>query len=175
MKYVLLGVAIAVLIGAYICLAIYVDPPLIRRKQMTLYYLDPDPQVSARMMTTKYIPRQLVLATNILASSYNLPHAFHRAPLNNKGKLYGRGPWCHPWTTWSRESMDHWCWILAHACELNNQHKCKYVGDHFCQGPLSYMSYYYAQWLPLNGFRDPPNIKPRLARYDFTLKYAKAA
>jgi len=86
---------------------------------MNIFVLHNDPIVSAQLMCDKHVVKMILESAQMLCSPFPQGNAPYRQAFYN-----------HPCTKWSRESLDNYEWLLAHAYGLLDQYFERYEKIH---------------------------------------------
>lgn len=93
---------------------------------MNIFYLNEKPNVSARWLCDKHVPKMLLETCQMLST------ALHRqAPHLIKGDSVYRSAYVnHPMTKWVGDSLGNFLWAYDHALEINNEYQYRFGKIH---------------------------------------------
>lgn len=117
---------------------------------MNIFYLHEDPILAAKQLCDRHICKMQIESAQMLCTAHW--ESGSSAP-------YKRAHKNHPSTKWTRESLDHYRWLVLHGIEICNQFTIRYNKRHKTQDIL--------EWLKVNepnipriGFKEPPQCMP---------------
>lgn len=117
---------------------------------MNIFYLDENPKTAAAMLCDQHIRKMQIESAQMCCTAHwetggNAP--YKRAHKN------------HPSTIWTRQSIQHYRWLITHGLEICNEFTKRYGKHHKTQDVLEWCRDNEPN-LPDNGFTPPPQCMP---------------
>ena len=130
---------------------------------MNIFYLDENPKTAAIMLCDQHIRKMQIESAQMCCTAHwetggNAP--YKRAHKN------------HPSTIWTRQSIQHYRWLIAHGLEICNEFTIRYGKLHKTQGVLEWCRDNEPS-LPDNGFTPPPQCMPDVYKKSNTIEAYK--
>lgn len=127
---------------------------------MNIFYLDPDPCVSAKMLVDQHVLKMGIESAQMLSTAHWMTGG--TAP-------YKKAHVNHPSTKWTRDSIDHYRWLAIHAKAILQEYTSRYGKIHKTEEIVD--------WLIINepnilngGFVPPPQCMPEEYKNENTVK-----
>jgi hypothetical protein len=118
--------------------------------KMNIFYINPDPIVAAQELCDDHIRKMQIESAQLCSAAHWLTGS--SAP-------YKKTHINHPSAIWTRESIQHYNWVVRHGLEICNEFTKRYGKYHKTQGVLEWLRDNKPN-LPDNGFTDPPMCMP---------------
>ena len=117
---------------------------------MNIFYVDPDPVSAAKQLCDQHVLKMQIESAQMLSTAH----------WENGGTApYKRAHVNHPSTKWTRESIQHYRWLVKHGLAICEEFTRRYGNDHRTRLIL--------EWLEVNepkledkGFSPPPQCMP---------------
>ena len=126
---------------------------------MNVFFLHDDPREAARMLGDKHVGKMLLESAQMLFTAVR-KHGFD-------GGGYKSAYENHPMTVWVGQSYDHARWVLEHALELAHEFEYRYGHAHKTTQRLPTLSLAVHNYMPDNGWRNPPRCIPNEYKRDY--------
>ena len=117
---------------------------------MNIFYINHDPIIAARELADDHIRKMQIESAQMCSTTHW--ETGTQAP-------YKCAHWNHPSTKWTRQSIQHYDWLVQHGLEICNEFIKRYGKRHKTQDVL--------EWLQINkpnipdkGFTPPPQCMP---------------
>ena len=117
---------------------------------MNIFYIDPNPITSAQQLADDHIRKMQIESAQMCCTAHW--SVGNEAP-------YKRAHFNHPSTKWTRESIQHYRWLVQHGLEVCNQFTIRYGKRHKTQDVLEWLRDNEPN-IPDNGFTAPPQCMP---------------
>ena len=110
------------------------------------------PEVSAKMLCDKHVPKMLLETCQMLSTAYQRHMGEHE-------ELYKPAYPKHPMTIWVGDSKANFDWAFDHAVEISNQYTKRFNNSHKSHRILQVLADEYVG-IPDIGFTTPPQCMP---------------
>ena len=125
---------------------------------MNIFFLNPDPKISAQMLCDKHIPKMLLESCQMLSTAV-------RELRGDDEHLYKKAHPKHPSTLWVAESESNLTWLYQHAKEISKEYTKRYGKIHKSSRILTYIKRKYNDLIEvtqgLHGYATaPPQCMP---------------
>jgi hypothetical protein len=121
---------------------------------MNIFYLDPDPKVSAQSMTNKHVVKMILESAQLMSTA-------HHVLDGEKDNLYKKTHTNHPSAVWVRQSVSHYQWLYEHYLALCDEYILRYNKVHKTDKDLSILLSYLPKNIDENEpFTEPPQAMP---------------
>ena len=127
---------------------------------MNIFYIDPDPISSAQQLADDHIRKMQIESAQMCCTAHW--SVGNEAP-------YKRAHYNHPSTKWTRESIQHYRWLVQHGLEICSEFIKRYGKLHKSQAVLEWCRDNEPN-LPDNGFTPPPQCMPDEYKDNDTIK-----
>ena len=117
---------------------------------MNIFYLDEDPKKAAIMLSDQHIRKMQIESAQMCCTAHW--ETGGTAP-------YKRAHKNHPSTIWTRQSIQHYRWLVKHGLEICEEFKKRYGKEHATKQILEWCKINEPN-LPDNGFVAPPQCMP---------------
>lgn len=108
---------------------------------MNIFFTDANPNIAARNLCDKHIPKMIVESAQMLGSALRRHGATDdMMPLTKKGTPYKGGYHNHPSTKWVGDSRANYIWMLNHAFTMSMEYSFRFGKRHFCHTALEKMN-----------------------------------
>lgn len=125
---------------------------------MNIFYLDPSPEISAKMMSNKHIVKMILESAQMLCTAHNLLDGVTSI---NDVVLYKPTHKNHPSSIWTRSNIFHYQWLYSHFESLHNEYINRYNKNHKTFITLSQVLSKPPINIPKNNnFKLPPTCMP---------------
>jgi hypothetical protein len=117
---------------------------------MNIFYIHPDPIISAQQLADDHIRKMQIESAQMCCTAHwaiGNEAPYKRAHLN------------HPSTRWTRESIQHYRWLVQHGLEICKEFTKRYGKPHKTQAVLEWCRDNEPN-IPDNGFTPPPQCMP---------------
>lgn len=117
---------------------------------MNIFYVDTDPVMSARQLCDQHILKMQIESAQMLATAHwetGGTAPYKRAHVN------------HPSTKWTRQSIQHYRWLVEHGLEICKEFTRRYGNDHRTRLVLEWLKENEPS-IPDTGFTEPPQCMP---------------
>lgn len=117
---------------------------------MNIFYVDADPILSAKQLCDQHILKMQIESAQMLATAHwetggSAP--YKKAHVN------------HPSTKWTRQSIQHYRWLVEHGLEICREFTRRYGNDHKTRLVLEWLKENEPN-IPDTGFTEPPQCMP---------------
>lgn len=135
---------------------------------MNIFYIDKDPVFAAKQLCDKHIVKMQIESAQMLCTAH----------WENGGSApYKRAHVNHPSTKWTRESIQHYRWLVDHGIGICEEYSRRYKKEHKTLSVLRWLMNNEPN-IPDLGFKDPPQCMPEEYRREnaieaYKLFYAK--
>jgi hypothetical protein len=130
---------------------------------MNIFYLDENPKLAATMLCDQHIRKMQIESAQMCCTAHW--ETGGDAP-------YKRAHKNHPSTIWTRQSIQHYRWLIAHGLEICNEFTIRYGKPHKTQTVLEWCRDNEPN-LPDNGFTSPPQCMPEEFKMENTIEAYK--
>jgi hypothetical protein len=121
---------------------------------MNIFYLDPDPKVSAQSMTNKHVVKMILESAQLMSTA-------HHVLDGENTKLYKKTHVNHPSAVWVRQSILHYKWLYEHYLALCDEYILRYNKVHKTDKDLSIILSYAPKNIDeKTQFSEPPQAMP---------------
>jgi len=127
---------------------------------MNIFYIDSDPISSAQQLADDHIRKMQIESAQMCCTAHW--SVGNEAP-------YKRAHYNHPSTKWTRESIQHYRWLVQHGLEICSEFTKRYGKLHKSQAVLEWCRDNEPN-LPDNGFTPPPQCMPDEYKDNDTIK-----
>ena len=127
---------------------------------MNIFYIDSDPISSAQQLADDHIRKMQIESAQMCCTAHW--ETGSQAP-------YKRAHYNHPSTKWTRESIQHYRWLVQHGLEICSEFTKRYGKSHKSQAVLEWCRDNEPN-LPDNGFTPPPQCMPDEYKDNDTIK-----
>ena len=127
---------------------------------MNIFYIHSDPITAAQELADDHIRKMQIESAQMCCTA-------HWAV--GKEAPYKRAHFNHPSTKWTRESIQHYRWLVKHGLEVCNQFTIRYGKRHKTQDVLEWCRDNEPN-LPDSGFITPPQCMPDEYKDEDTVK-----
>ena len=107
---------------------------------MNIFFLNPDPKISAQMLCDKHIPKMLLESCQMLSTAA-------QELRGDDQHLYKKAYQKHPSTIWVSESDSNFSWLYQHAKEISKEYTKRYGKIHKSSRILTYLRRKYKELL----------------------------
>jgi hypothetical protein len=117
---------------------------------MNIFYIHPDPIISAQQLADDHIRKMQIESAQMCCTAHwaiGNEAPYKRAHLN------------HPSPRWTRESIQHYRWLVQHGLEICKEFTKRYGKPHKTQAVLEWCRDNEPN-IPDNGFTPPPQCMP---------------
>jgi hypothetical protein len=130
---------------------------------MNIFYINEDPVVAARELADDHIRKMQIESAQMCCTAHW--ETGGEAP-------YKRAHKNHPSTIWTRQSIQHYRWLIAHGLEICNEFTIRYGKYHKTQGVLEWCRDNEPN-IPDSGFTSPPQCMPNEYKKSNTIEAYK--
>lgn len=134
-----------------------------KTKVMNIFYINEDPIKAAQELADDHIRKMQIESAQMCCTAHW--ETGGEAP-------YKRAHKNHPSTKWTRESIQHYRWLVAHGLEICNEFVKRYGKPHKTQEVLEWCKNNEPN-IPNNGFKVPPQCMPEEYKMEDTLEAYK--
>jgi len=127
---------------------------------MNIFYIDSDPISSAQQLADDHIRKMQIESAQMCCTAHW--ETGSQAP-------YKRAHYNHPSTKWTRESIQHYRWLVQHGLEICSEFIKRYGKLHKSQAVLEWCRDNEPN-IPDNGFTPPPQCMPDEYKDNDTIK-----
>jgi hypothetical protein len=127
---------------------------------MNIFYIHPDPIISAQQLADDHIRKMQIESAQMCCTA-------HWA-IGNEAP-YKRAHYNHPSTRWTRESIQHYRWLVQHGLEICKEFTKRYGKPHKTQAVLEWCRDNEPN-IPDNGFTPPPQCMPDVYKNSDAIK-----
>jgi len=117
---------------------------------MNIFYIDADPIIAAQQLADDHIRKMQIESAQMCCTTHWV--------IGNEAP-YKKAHYNHPSTKWTRESIQHYRWLVAHGLEICNEFVKRYGKRHKTQDILEWCRDNEPN-IPDNGFTPPPQCMP---------------
>ena len=117
---------------------------------MNIFYIHPDPIKAALDLADDHIRKMQIESAQMCCTTHW--ETGSTAP-------YKRAHWNHPSTIWTRQSIQHYRWLVKHGLEICNEFVKRYGKQHKTKEVLEWCRDNEPN-IPDNGFVTPPQCMP---------------
>ena len=132
-------------------------------KLMNIFYINTDPIIAARELADDHIRKMQIECAQMCCVAHWE---------NGSSAPYRKSHTNHPSTKWTRESIQHYRWVVKHGLEICSEFTKRYGKHHKTQDVLEWLRDNEPN-IPDAGFVDPPQCMPEEFKEDNTLKAYK--
>jgi hypothetical protein len=127
---------------------------------MNIFYIHPDPIKAALDLADDHIRKMQIESAQICCTAHW--ETGSTAP-------YKRAHWNHPSTIWTRQSIQHYRWLVKHGLEICNEFVKRYGKQHKTKEVLEWCRDNEPN-IPNNGFISPPQCMPDEYKMEDTIE-----
>ena len=121
---------------------------------MNIFFLDEMPEVSAKMLCDKHVPKMLLETCQMLSTAYQRHMGEHE-------ELYKPAYPKHPMTIWTGDSKANFDWAYDHAISISQQYNYRFFKKHKSHRILQVLADEdKTVGIPDIGFTTPPQCMP---------------
>ena len=113
---------------------------------MNIFYINENPIIAARELADDHIRKMQIECAQMCCVAHWI---------NGSTAPYKQSHTNHPSTKWTRESIQHYRWLVSHGLEICNEFEKRYGKKHKTKDVLEWLRDNEPN-LPDNGFMDPP-------------------
>jgi hypothetical protein len=150
---------------------------------MNIFYINEDPIIAARELADDHIRKMQIESAQMLSTAYRLNEGIAKIAPSRSGKrmvkhwvldknkediVYKVAHLNHPSTIWTRQSIQHYRWLVEHGLEICDEFEKRYGKRHKTKDVLEWLQDNEPN-IPDNGFVDPPQCMPDEFKEDNTL------
>ena len=117
---------------------------------MNIFYINPDPIIAAKELADDHIRKMQIESAQMCSTAHWMTGS--SAP-------YKKAHMNHPSTKWTRESIQHYRWLVKHGLEICDEFEKRYGKIHATKAVLQWLEQNEPN-LPDNGFVSPPQCMP---------------
>jgi hypothetical protein len=117
---------------------------------MNIFYINEDPIIAARELADDHIRKMQIESAQMCSTAHWV---------NGSTAPYKQSHTNHPSTKWTRESIQHYRWLVQHGLEICNEFEKRYGKKHKTKDVLEWLRDNEPN-IPDNGFIDPPQCMP---------------
>ena len=117
---------------------------------MNIFYIHPDPVIAARQLADDHIRKMQIESAQMLCTAHH--ESGGTAP-------YKRAHANHPSTKWTRQSIEHYNWLVTHGLEICYEFEKRYGKQHATQAILEWCQCNIPN-IPNHMFVEPPLCMP---------------
>jgi hypothetical protein len=85
---------------------------------MNIFILDSDPQLAARMLCNKHVPKMVLETAQLLCSAHTINTPYRKTHTN------------HPCAKWTRASSSNYQWLVTYGLELGIEYTRRFNKKH---------------------------------------------
>lgn len=130
---------------------------------MNIFYINADPNIAAQELCDDHIRKMQIESAQMLCTAHWV---------NGGEAPYKRAHLNHPSTKWTRESIQHYRWVVKHGLEVCSEFTKRYGKHHKTQDVLEWCRDNEPN-VPDNGFTTPPQCMPEEYKKDDTIEAYK--
>ena len=130
---------------------------------MNIFYLDENPKLAATMLCDQHIRKMQIESAQMCCTAHW--ETGGTAP-------YKRAHKNHPSTIWTRQSIQHYIWLVEHGLEICREFTKRYGKRHKTQDVLEWLLINHPS-IPDTDFIPPPQCMPDEYREEDTIKAYK--
>jgi hypothetical protein len=130
---------------------------------MNIFYINENPIIAAQELADDHIRKMQIESAQMCCTAHW--ETGSEAP-------YKRAHWNHPSTKWTRESIQHYNWLVEHGLEICSEFTKRYGKLHKTQSVLEWLKQNKPN-IPDNGFAPPPQCMPEEFRMENTIEAYK--
>ena len=130
---------------------------------MNIFYVHADPIVAAQQLADDHIRKMQIESAQMCCTTHW--ESGSEAP-------YKRAHKNHPSTIWTRQSIQHYNWLVEHGLEICREFELRYGKPHATQKVLEWCKDNKPN-IPDNGFIAPPKCMPEEFRVEDTIESYK--
>jgi len=127
---------------------------------MNIFYINADPITAAQELADDHIRKMQIESAQMCSTAHW--ESGSEAP-------YKRAHVNHPSTKWTRESIQHYRWLVQHGLEICSEFTKRYGKHHKTQNVLEWLRDNEPN-IPDNGFTPPPQCMPDEYKDSDTIK-----
>jgi hypothetical protein len=127
---------------------------------MNIFYIHPDPIKAALDLADDHIRKMQIESAQMCCTTHW--ETGSTAP-------YKRAHWNHPSTIWTRQSIQHYRWLVKHGLEICNEFVKRYSKQHKTKEVLEWCRDNEPN-IPDNGFISPPQCMPDEYKMEDTIE-----
>ena len=117
---------------------------------MNIFYINRDPKIAAKELADDHIRKMQIESAQMCSVAH----------WENGGEApYKKSHTHHPSTQWTRESIQHYRWLVTHGLEICDEFEIRYGKHHKTKDVLEWLKNNEPN-IPDNGFNDPPMCMP---------------
>jgi hypothetical protein len=126
---------------------------------MNIFYINPDPIIAAKELADDHIRKMQIESAQMCCTAHWETDS--TAP-------YKRAHKNHPSTIWTRQSIQHYRWLVKHGLEICDEFEKRYGKVHATKAVLQWLEQNEPN-IPDNGFIEPPQCMPDEFKHQNTL------
>jgi hypothetical protein len=130
---------------------------------MNIFYIHTDPIIAAQQLADDHIRKMQIESAQMCCTAHW--ETGSEAP-------YKRAHKNHPSTIWTRQSIQHYNWLVEHGLEICREFEIRYGKPHATKKVLEWCKENKPN-LPDNGFTAPPKCMPEEFRVEDTIESYK--
>ena len=130
---------------------------------MNIFYINENPIIAAQQLADDHIRKMQIESAQMCCTAHWE---------TGKEAPYKRAHKNHPSTIWTRQSIHHYRWLIAHGLEICNEFEKRYGKSHKTKEVLEWCKTNEPN-IPDNGFIAPPQCMPDEFRGPNTLEAYK--
>ena len=130
---------------------------------MNIFYIHADPIIAAQQLADDHIRKMQIESAQMCCTAHW--ETGNEAP-------YKRAHKNHPSTIWTRQSIQHYNWLVEHGLEICREFELRYGKLHATQKVLEWCKDNKPN-IPDNGFVAPPKCMPEEFRVEDTIESYK--
>ena len=130
---------------------------------MNIFYINEDPIMAARELADDHIRKMQIECAQMCCVAHWV---------NGGTAPYKQSHTNHPSTKWTRESIQHYRWLISHGLEICNEFEKRYGKTHKTKDVLEWLRNNEPNILD-NGFNKPPQCMPDQYKLEDTIEAYK--
>jgi len=127
---------------------------------MNIFYIDADPVKAAQQLADDHIRKMQIESAQMCCTAHW--ETGNEAP-------YKRAHKNHPSTIWTRQSIQHYNWLVQHGLEICNEFELRYGKEHATKKILIWLQQNKPS-IPDNGFTPPPQCMDDIYKSNNTIE-----
>ena len=127
---------------------------------MNIFFLDETPELSAKMLCDKHVPKMLLESAQMLSTAVRkYEKETNTTPLAKP--IYKSADPNHPKTIWVSETLGNFTWALYNAFCINNEYEYRFKKNHKSYKVIkNIIDFELMAHIPDGDFTDPPQCMP---------------
>ena len=127
---------------------------------MNIFFLDETPELSAKMLCDKHVPKMLLESAQMLSTAVRkYEKETDTTPLAEP--IYKSAYPNHPMTIWVSETLGNFTWALYNAFCINNEYEYRFKKNHKSYKVIkNIIDFELMAHIPDGDFTDPPQCMP---------------